>query len=140
MLSALIVEANAAFRKILANLLAYQFPRMVLDEAASGEEALEKIRDCLPDLVFVDIKLQGDNGLELTRQIKKNYPETIVIIFSSYDLPEYREAATQYGANYFISKVGVSTAIEVLELVQSILSNMGRPKENHEDLSKGENI
>jgi len=135
MLSTLIVEANATFRKILINLLAYQFPLMLLDEAASGEEALEKIRDCLPDLVFVDIKLRGDNGLELTREIKKFYPDTIVIVFTGYDLPEYREAASRYGANYFISKGGVSTAIEVLGLVQSI----GRAKENHEDPIKGEN-
>ena len=59
MLSALIVEANTTFRKILINLLAYQFPLMVLDEAASGEEALEKIEDSLPNLVFVGHRPRG---------------------------------------------------------------------------------
>jgi DNA-binding NarL/FixJ family response regulator len=45
----------------------------------------------------------------------------IIIILTSYDLPEYREAASQYGANYFLSK-GSTTEEDILGLVQSILS------------------
>ena len=123
MFNTLIVEDNADFRKILLNLLRYQFPSMVLDEAESGEVALEKIKGHLPDLVFLDIRLPGENGLELTRKIKRSYPETIVVILTSYDLPEYRKAASQYGANYFLSKGGASTADEILKIVKAVVSN-----------------
>ena len=123
MFNTLIVEDNADFRKILLNLLHYQFPSMVLDEAESGEVALEKIKGCHPNLVFLDIRLPGENGLELTRKIKRSYPETVVVILTSYDLPEYRQVASQYGANYFLSKGGASIADEILKVVKAIVSN-----------------
>jgi DNA-binding NarL/FixJ family response regulator len=99
---------------------------MEIFEATNGEEALKKIDRLLPDLVFMDIKLPGENGLELTIKIKTQYPNIIVIILSAYDLPEYREAAYQHKANYFLSK-GSSSKEEILSLVQSILSERQSP-------------
>ena len=122
MFNTLVVEDNKTFRQILINLLSYQFPSMVLDEAGSGEEALAKINDRRPNLVFIDIRLPGENGLELTKKIKTTLPETTIIILTNYDLPEYRKAANEYGANYFISKSGESTADDVSALVQTIVS------------------
>ncbi|MFH1758821.1 MAG: DNA-binding response regulator, partial [Pseudomonadota bacterium] len=52
------------------------------------------------------------------------YPETMVIILTSFDLPEYRQAAYERGADYFLVK-GSSTNEEILELVESLLSNSG---------------
>jgi DNA-binding NarL/FixJ family response regulator len=72
----------------------------------------------------MDIKLPGETGLDLTKRIKTNDTSIVVIILTSYDLPEYREAAQQYGADYFVSK-GSSTREEILELVRSISSNPG---------------
>lgn len=94
---------------------------MDISEAGDGEEALRKIKAHLPDLIFIDIKLPGENGLELTKKIKADYPDITVIILTSYDLPEYREAAHQYKADYFLPKGSTSTE-DILKLVQSILS------------------
>jgi len=52
----------------------------------------------------MDIRLPGENGLELTKKIKKNYPDITVVIVTSYDLPEYREAARESMADYFVPK------------------------------------
>jgi DNA-binding NarL/FixJ family response regulator len=123
MFNTLVVEDNATFRQILLNLLRYRFPFMGIDEAESGDDALEKIKARLPNLVFLDIRLPGENGLELTRKIKSAYPDTIIIILTNYDLPEYRQAANQYGANYFLSKSEASTADDVLKIVTSVVSN-----------------
>ena len=123
MFNTLVVEDNATFRQILLNLLKYRFPFMGIDEAESGEDALEKIKVRLPNLIFIDIRLPGENGLELTRKIKGAYPDTIIIILTNYDLPEYRQAAKQYGANYFLSKSEAFTADDVLKIVTSIVSN-----------------
>jgi len=65
--------------------------------------------------------LPGETGLEVTRKIKTQHPDTVVIILTSYDLPEYREAASQYKANYFLSK-GSATKEQIVSLVKSILS------------------
>jgi len=97
---------------------------MVVWEAVNVKEALQKVDALLPDLMFIDIRLPGKNGLELTKKIKTYHPKIIIIILTSYDLSEYREAAHQYGANYFLSKAS-STREEILVLVESILSDLG---------------
>jgi DNA-binding NarL/FixJ family response regulator len=71
----------------------------------------------------MDIKLPGENGLEVTRKMKARYSNIIVIILTSYDLPEYREAAGQFGADYFLSK-GSSSREEIMTLVDSIYSEL----------------
>jgi DNA-binding NarL/FixJ family response regulator len=96
---------------------------MVVDEAENGEEAMQKVEDSLPHLVFMDIKLPDENGLEVTRKIKARYSEIRVIILTSYDLPEYREAADQYGADYFLAK-GSSSREEIMALVDDISSEL----------------
>lgn len=119
----LIVEDNATFRQSLKELLFTRFPSIEFEEAADGEEALKKIHGIAPDIIFMDIKLPGENGLRITKKVKAKYPELIIIILTYYDLPEHREAALQYGANHFLSK-GTSIQ-EIAELVQSIVSERG---------------
>ena len=131
----LLVEDNASFRQTLFDILSAQFPSMVIEEAGDGKEAFQKIESVLPNLIFMDIKLPGENGLQLTKKIKVKYPEVIVIVLTSYDLPEYREAAYQYGANYFIIK-GSSTNEEILALVRSIVEDSGFDSNG----SKGKNL
>ena len=119
MFQILIVEDNAPFRQSLREMLCEQFPTMRVEEAQDGEDALDKLETLSPHLVFMDIKLPGQSGLEVTRTIKARYPEVKVIILTSYDLPEYREAASQYGADYFLSK-GSSSREEILALVDTV--------------------
>ena len=117
----LIVDDNAPFRQSLREMLREQFSTMGVDEAEDGEDALDKIETLSPHLVFMDIKLPGQNGLEVTREIKARYPGVRVIILTSYDLPEYRKAAENYGADYFLSK-GSSSREEIIALVDRISS------------------
>jgi len=122
MFKTLIVEDSAIYRQLLKEALYSRFPSMDISEAMDGEEALQKVKTLLPDLVFMDIKLPGESGLELTRKIKAQYPNIFIIILTTYDLPEYREAAYQYNANYFLSK-GSTSKEDILTLVDSILSD-----------------
>ena len=123
MFQMLIVDDNAPFRQSLREMLREQFSTMGVEEAEDGEDALDKLETLSPHLVFMDIKLPGQNGLEVTREIKARYPGIRVIILTSYDLPEYREAAENYGADYFLSK-GSSSREEIIALVDSISSEM----------------
>ena len=100
----LIVDGNSIMRETARGILESKFPNLAINEAQNGPEALEEIDDHQPDLILMDIGLPGENGLELTRKIKKLYPQIIIIIFTDYDLPEYREAAAKNGADYFLSK------------------------------------
>jgi DNA-binding NarL/FixJ family response regulator len=125
MFTTLIVEDNAPFRHFLTKLLHERFPAMVIAEAEGGEEVRRKLHTLVPDLIFMDIELSGENGLDLTKQIKMGYHKTIVIILTSYDLPEYRKAAAQSGASYFFSKDSVSVE-EIVKVVKYIIGDHDR--------------
>jgi DNA-binding NarL/FixJ family response regulator len=116
----MIVEDSTSFRQLVKNILEDEFPSMHIIEASDGIEAFQNIDSRPPNLIFMDIRLPGENGLELTRKIKTDYPDIIIIILTSHDLPEYREAATRCKANYFLSKGSITTD-EIPKLVKSIL-------------------
>lgn len=121
----LIVEDNEEFRQALADLLQTQFPSMILEEAATGSEVMAKVMSFQPELIFMDLKLPGENGLSLTQKIKEFFPLITVIILTGYELPEYREAAFQRGADYFLPK-GSTTNTDIIKLVKSIISPFSR--------------
>jgi DNA-binding NarL/FixJ family response regulator len=118
----LVVEDSTIFRTLLKETLQSRFPSMEILEAVDGEEAMEEITARLPDLIFMDVKLPGENGLDLTAKIKAKYPDVIVIVLTSYDTPEYREAAVKAKANHFLAK-GSSSREGILTLVESILGD-----------------
>jgi len=120
MVTALLVEDNETFRQTLKSLLGNRFPSMILHEAGDGEEAILKVQEHSPDLIFMDIKLPGENGLLVTRKIRDSGCRATIIILTSYDIPEYRESAVQCGADHFLAK-GSSNADEILSLVASSL-------------------
>lgn len=100
----LIVEDNVFFLQFLKETLHARLPSTDILEAGNGEEALQKIKTLPPDAIFMDLRLPGANGLDVTRKIKAQYPDIVVVILTNYDLPEYRQAATQSGADHFLSK------------------------------------
>ncbi len=120
----LIVEDHEPFRRALVEGLRARFPAMIFAEASTGQEVLPQVETFAPDLVFMDIKIPGENGLSLTQKIKARHPETLVIILTGYDIAEYRQAAYERGANDFLVK-GSTSNEEVLNLVASILTAKG---------------
>ncbi len=130
----LIVDDIAVFRETFKKALCERFPSMIVEEAIDGKQALDKIQNAKPNLVFMDIRLPGKSGIELTEIIKTNHPGITVVILTDYDLPEYREAALQGGADDFIPKGSLKmSAIETLverhmEIVKAQASSTERPK------------
>lgn len=124
MFKTLIVEDNAAFRRSLSELLRANYPAILVAQAENISEAWKKIAEIEPRLVFVDIKLQAENGLDLTQGIRKSYPDIIIAVITGSNFPEYRQAAYQNGAHYFIPKDS-ATSSDILALIDSI--QVGRP-------------
>jgi DNA-binding NarL/FixJ family response regulator len=115
----LIVEDSTLFRQLFKETLHNRFPSVEIYEAIDGGEALRQVETIRPNLIFMDIRLPGENGLQLTQKIKARYPNITVIILTGHDLPEYREASSQY-ADYFFSKDSLTTQ-NIFTLVESIL-------------------
>ena len=126
MFKILIVEDNRFYRDALRESVKARFPEVTVDEAVNGKEAMEKVNSLCPDLIFMDLRLPDESGLELTKKIRAAFANTSIIVLTSYDLPEYKEAATRSGANCFCAK-NSTTEEELLTLVKSFLacSNSG---------------
>ena len=121
MLRTLVVEDNIGFRDSLISLLGGSFSTMVFEKASSSEEALNKLHQFPPQLAFVDIHLPGQNGLQFSRTLRSKYKSTVIVILTNHDGPEYRQAASQCGADFFVSK-GSSSVDEILGIVNGIVS------------------
>ena len=92
---------------------------MDIREAANGNNAIQTANSRCPDLVFMDIQLQGESGLTLTKKIKRLCPPVMISILTNHDVPEYREIAYQYGAQYFFLKDSI-TMDQIAALIESV--------------------
>jgi len=122
MFHTLLVEDNTAFRNSLSDILLAYFPLIDVDEAADGREALSKVEYLRPDIVFMDIQLPGENGLEVTKKIKLVYDYIVIVILTSYDLPEYRQEAFRNGADCFLSKGDDSCIEDILARIEGTMA------------------
>ncbi len=129
MSSVLIIEHNDFFRRSFKEILQMYIPSLRVSESVDGSDALAKISQSVPDVVFLDIRLPGRNGLDLAKEIKALHPHVVVSIFTNYDLPEYRKVAEQYGADHFLLKDTLSGA-EIAAIVKSVIARnkAGNPR------------
>ena len=120
MARALIVEDNELFRTHLRGFLEARFPALEVAEVSRGDEALAEVNAFMPDLIFMDIKLPGENGLAVTEKVKRGHPEINVIVLTVNDDPFYREAAYNSGADSFLVK-GKTSLKEMETLLSSLV-------------------
>ena len=100
-ISILLVDDHEVVRRGLHNYLDTVPGMLVVGEAASGEEGLEKVMELVPDVVLLDLIMPGMNGVETTRQIKKISPRTQVVVLTSFHddahiFPTLKAGATAY--------------------------------------------
>lgn len=100
----LIADDHASWRAALKRLLEQEVEVTTVAEAGGGEEAIHLARTLRPDVVFMDIAMPDVNGLEATRRIKAEQPDTRVIIMTIYSEEAYRKAAAESGADAFLPK------------------------------------
>jgi DNA-binding NarL/FixJ family response regulator len=87
----------------------------VAGEARDGYEAIQVMKTLLPEVVVIDACMPGMDGLEVTRFIKKNWPQVRVIVLTMY--PDQRVAALAAGADAFLLKGCLAET-----LIETILS------------------
>jgi DNA-binding NarL/FixJ family response regulator len=91
---------RAGFRMLLEE----QPDISVIGEAADGAEAVRLTRRLRPDVVLMDVRMPGTDGIEATRRIVAETPESRVLVLTTYDLDEYAFTALRYGASGFLLK------------------------------------
>jgi DNA-binding NarL/FixJ family response regulator len=105
----LVVDDHAVVREGICALLSLQKDMEVIGEAVDGRDAIDKVRRLTPNVAVMDIVMPVMSGLEATKQITQEYPETKVLILTQYDEEENMFVAKQVGAYGFVAKSAASS-------------------------------
>ncbi len=100
----MLVEDHRLVRESFAQMLELEEEFVVVGQAANAADALQLALSLKPDVILMDIKLPGVNGIEATRMIKKELPETEIMMLSMYDEEEYVREAVKAGATGYVLK------------------------------------
>jgi DNA-binding NarL/FixJ family response regulator len=132
MFKILIVDPNDPFRRSLKKVLVNRFPFVDIQEASDGREGLAMVQGFDPNVLFIEIHLPSESGLDLARQIKIDHPDIIIVILTSYDLPEYQSAAVESGIEYLVPKDDW-TGEDMIALVHMIMADLNFNGPNRQD-------
>lgn len=114
----MLVDDHEVVRLGLKSLLEHYPQFNVVGEAGSAREALEKTASLKPDVVVMDIRLPGTSGIEACEQIVAQFPETKVIMLTSYAEDEMLFSAIRAGASgYILKQIGSDDLVKALDSV-----------------------
>lgn len=111
----LIVDDSDILRTRLADILSEIRGIKIVGEEESSHRAAEAVERLKPDLVILDIRMPGENGMTVIETIKKRKNPPIVIMFTNYPYLQYRKRCMDLGADFFFYK-----AIEFQKLIKLI--------------------
>jgi two-component system, NarL family, invasion response regulator UvrY len=100
----LVVDDQAPFRDAARAVLERLAGFDLIGEAESGEAAIERVADLSPDLVLMDINMGGIDGIEATMAITASFPNTKVVLLSTYELSDLPPSARTSGAVAYVNK------------------------------------
>jgi len=106
MIRVLLADDSAVFRRGLCRLLEADWRFEVVAEATDGYEAVREAERTRPDLVLMDIRMPGQDGLAAARMLRERLPATRVVILTEYDSPGYRQEAEAVGCSGYLLKSG----------------------------------
>ncbi len=114
----LLVDDHEVVRLGLKALLDHHSQFEVIGEASTAKEALEQVGRLHPDIVLMDIRLPGTSGIEACEEIIKTYPDTRVVMLTSYAEDEMLFSAIRAGASgYILKQIGGEDLVRALEAV-----------------------
>lgn len=117
----MIVDDHELVREGLKQILSLEDDIEVIAEADSGLNCLQLLKECSPDIIFMDIRMQGINGIETTRLVCQKYPEAKVIMLTIYDEDKHVTDAIQAGARgYVLKKV---TRDKLIQIIHNIMND-----------------
>ena len=122
MLKILIVEDEEAIRLGLADLL--EIEGFTVDAAVDGEEAMEKVKSFQPHLVILDLMLPKANGYDVTRFIRKSYPQIFILMLTAKNEEINKIQGLEIGADDYVTKP--FSVFELMARVKSMLRRVNQ--------------
>jgi DNA-binding NarL/FixJ family response regulator len=111
----LVVDDNPAVRHYLRSLLEQQSTWQVCDEARTGGEALQRVRDNPPDMILLDFQMPDLNGLEVARQITGLFPEIPILMVTIHLSKQLAEEARRAGIRGACAKSDVGSIVQAVD-------------------------
>jgi DNA-binding NarL/FixJ family response regulator len=121
--SVLLVDDHILLRKGLRVLIDCEDGLSVVGEAGDGQEAIDRARELKPDIVVMDVSMPNLNGIDATRQILEESPETRVLALSSYSSKPFVEKMLEVGASGYLLKQ--SSPEELVRAIRALLDGKG---------------
>lgn len=115
----LIVDDHPIFRNGITQLINHEADLHVCGEICSAAQALGAVDELKPDIVVLDISIQGTNGIELMKSIRALHPQLPAIMVSMHDESVYAERALRAGARGYVMKAAPSE--KVIEALRRVL-------------------
>lgn len=110
-ISVLLVDDQPVFRNVARSVLERDGACEVIGEAEGGARAVEMMNELKPDIVVMDVQMEGMSGIEATRQILSRHPQANIILTSMGSDSEYPILAREIGARGFIPKRNLNVAL-----------------------------
>ena len=107
MIKVLIADDQELIRESLKIVLGANEDMEVTGIAENGEQVLSEIKKKKPNVILMDIRMPGIDGVECTRLVKEKYPDIYIIVLTTFDDDEYIFGALKYGASGYLLK-GIS--------------------------------
>ncbi|MBU5256210.1 response regulator transcription factor [Tissierella praeacuta] len=118
MIKVLIVDDQSLIREGLNMMLSLYDTIFIVDEATNGKEAIEILGREEIDLILMDIRMPVMDGVEATKQIKENYPNTKVLILTTFNEDEYIFEGLKSGADgYLLKDISSKELVKAIETV-----------------------
>lgn len=130
----LIADDERVEREGLRAILLKHLPGLAVELAKNGAEAVAKAEAFRPDLVLMDIKMPGLNGLEAVAQIKRNQPDVQFAMVTAYDEFAFARRALQYGVKDYLLKP--SRTAETVDTVRRLLDDIAAERAEREERSR----
>ncbi len=103
-INVLIADDHTLFRKGICKMLEAEEDMQVIGEAGTGQETVEQARRLMPDVIFMDIKMPGLDGIEATRILHREMPHVGIIFCTMFEDDEFVFAALKAGGRGYILK------------------------------------
>ncbi len=118
---ALVVDDHDAVRRALCERIQASFGQFQLREAGTVDEAMKIVEAERVDIVLMDFRLPGMDGVDGTRMVMERSPHTSVVMVSIFDDSSHRSAARKAGARAFVSKRAISR--ELIPVISSLVNS-----------------
>lgn len=112
-----VVDDSAVMRRALKNLLETHEDWKVCDEAADGQEAVEKFDQEKFDVIVLDFQMPGMNGLDTARMIRSRSPRTPILMVTLHHSPQLAEEARKTGIRGICPKADIECVVEGLTTI-----------------------